>query len=78
MTPLTDPGTSPTVLLTLATTAGKPNASRVGKVMSEPDPTTVLIVPAANPAPVIARASSTDMDKCLQESSLDASKGDRA
>src|ERR1035437_1587456 len=58
MAPLSDPGTSPTVFETLATTAGYPNARSVGKVMSEPDPTTVLMVPAARPAPKIAIASS--------------------
>ena len=59
--PLSEPGTSPTVLLTLATTGENPNASRVGKVMSDPEPTMVLIVPATSPTPVMARASSTDM-----------------
>ena len=38
------------VLETLAVTGGTPNASRVGNVISVPDPTTVLMVPAASPA----------------------------
>ena len=49
MEPLTVPATRPTVLLTLATTGEKPNASKVGKVMSEPEPTMVLTVPATKP-----------------------------
>ena len=63
MEPLTVPATSPTVLLTLATTGEKPKASRVGKVMSEPEPTMVLMVPATRPAPTMASASSTDMER---------------
>ena len=46
------------VLETLAVTGGTPNASRVGNVISVPDPTTVLMVPAATPASRIATASS--------------------
>src|ERR1700712_3385733 len=49
MAPESDPGASPTVLDTLATTGGTPNARRVGNVINVPDPTTVLIVPAAMP-----------------------------
>src|ERR1039458_3705882 len=63
MAPLSDPGTRPMVLLTLATTGENPNASKVGKVISDPDPTMVLIVPATRPAPTMARVSSTDMDR---------------
>src|SRR3954451_15228054 len=48
------------VLETLAVTGGTPNASRVGNVISVPDPTTVLIVPAASPARPMATASSGD------------------
>ena len=44
------PGTSPTAFDIVATTGGNPKASRVGKVTSVPEPTTVLIVPAAIPA----------------------------
>src|SRR5829696_7908561 len=51
------PGTRPTVLLTLAVTGGTPNANRVGNVINVPDPTTVLMVPAATPARAISRAS---------------------
>ncbi len=51
------------MLLTFATTGENPNASRVGKVISEPDPTMVLIVPATRPTPTMARASSTDMER---------------
>src|SRR5579864_8213124 len=54
---LTLPGTSPTLLETLATTGGKPKASRVGKVISDPDPTTALMAPAPQPAARIASAS---------------------
>ena len=52
-----DPGTSPMVLETLAVTGGTPNASRVGNVIRVPDPTTVLMVPAATPASRIAAIS---------------------
>ena len=38
------------MLETLAVTGGTPNASRVGNVINVPDPTTVLMVPAATPA----------------------------
>src|SRR5262245_17325164 len=51
------PGTRPTLLLTLASTGGYPKPISVGNVMSVPEPTTVLIVPAAMPAPKMARAS---------------------
>src|SRR5829696_6653331 len=59
MTPLTPPGTRPTQLETLASTGGKPTASSVGKVTSEPEPTTVLTPPATAPATRTARASAT-------------------
>src|SRR5689334_4698861 len=45
------------VLETFAVTGGTPSASRVGNVTSVPDPTTVLISPAA--APAASRASSS-------------------
>ena len=48
------------VLETLAVTGGTPNARRVGNVINVPDPTTVLMVPAASPAKPMARASSSD------------------
>ena len=48
------------MLETLAVTGGTPNASSVGNVISVPDPTTVLIVPAASPASPISSASSGD------------------
>src|SRR5579872_2154516 len=51
------PGTSPMLFDTLAMTGGKPNASRVGNVISEPEPTTALTPPAAVPAARIASAS---------------------
>src|ERR1700684_1330693 len=54
---LTLPGTSPTLFDTLATTGGTPKASSVGKVISDPEPTTALTLPAAVPAARIARAS---------------------
>src|SRR5580700_6056756 len=57
MSPLMFPETRPTLLETLATTGAKPKASSVGKVISEPDPTTALTAPAATPAPRIASAS---------------------
>ena len=53
-----EPGTSPTVFETLAVTGGTPRATRVGNVMSVPDPTTVLMRPAARPARRMAAASS--------------------
>src|SRR5580700_11913864 len=42
---------------TLAVTGGKPNASSVGNVISDPEPTTALMAPAATPAPRIPAAS---------------------
>src|SRR3984885_10124664 len=54
---LTLPGTSPTLFDTLATTGGTPKASSVGKVISDPEPTTALTPPAAVPAARIATAS---------------------
>src|SRR5215469_13034228 len=51
------PGTSPTLFDTLATTGAKPNANSVGKVISEPDPTTALMAPAAVAAARIAMTS---------------------
>src|SRR6478609_3430140 len=48
------------VLETLAVTGGTPNARRVGNVISVPDPTTVLMVPAASPARPMAIASRSD------------------
>ncbi len=55
------PNVMPTVLLTLATTGPNPKASSVGKVMSDPEPTMVLMVPARNAAPISSRTSRTDM-----------------
>src|ERR1700683_250611 len=54
---LTLPGTSPTLFDTLATTGGTPKASSVGKVISDPEPTTALTLPAAVPAARIASAT---------------------
>jgi hypothetical protein len=42
---------------TFAVTGAKPNASRTGKLISVPEPTTALIVPAATPEARIARTS---------------------
>src|SRR5664279_4418096 len=41
----------------VAVTGGKPKAMRVGNVISVPDPTTVLIVPAPTPARKMAMIS---------------------
>ena len=57
MTPDTEPGTRPMLFDTLASNGGYPSAMSVGKVISEPEPTTVLIVPAAMPASVMRSAS---------------------
>src|SRR4051794_32300438 len=54
------------VLETFAVTGGTPNASRVGNVINVPDPTTVLIVPAASPASPMATASSGDTPRTLR------------
>src|SRR4029453_16660650 len=56
--PESEPGANPTVLEMLAITGGTPSASKVGKVINVPDPTTVLIRPASPPAPSNARRSS--------------------
>ena len=53
--------TSPTQFETLAVTGEKPTASRVGKVISEPEPTIALIPPAASAAARTASASGTDI-----------------
>src|SRR4029079_15963463 len=58
------------VLETFAVTGGTPNASRVGNVISVPDPTTVFIVPAANPASPMAMASSGDTPRTLRGGQL--------
>src|SRR3954462_1183798 len=42
---------------TFAVTGAKPKASRVGKVISVPEPTTALMAPAATPAKAMARIS---------------------
>jgi hypothetical protein len=44
----------------VAVTGAKPNVTRVGKVISVPEPTTELIAPAANPASVIVAIWATD------------------
>ena len=51
------------MLLTFAVTGAYPKASSVGNVMSEPEPTIVLTVPASSPTPRIANASHTDMSR---------------
>src|SRR5437764_9774031 len=56
MAPDTEPGTSPIVFETLAVTGAYPNPRSTGNVISVPLPTTVLIVPAATPAPKMASA----------------------
>src|SRR3954452_14231894 len=57
MAPATDPGTSPIVFDTFATSGENPTASSTGKVISVPLPTTVLMVPAATPARTTATTS---------------------
>src|SRR3982075_3354013 len=54
--PNNDPGTSPNPLDTLAVNGGYPTASNTGKVISVPEPTTVLMSPAATPAAATATA----------------------
>src|SRR6476620_10519947 len=51
------PGTSPIALDIVAVTGGKPKATRVGKVISVPEPTTALIMPAPTPARKMATIS---------------------
>src|SRR5665647_2010655 len=51
------PATRPTVLETLATTGGYPKNSSIGNVINVPDPTIVLMVPAAIPAASSATTS---------------------
>src|SRR4051795_12497099 len=50
------PKTRPMLFDTFAVTAGYPRASSIGKVMSVPEPTTALIMPAATPAASTASA----------------------
>jgi hypothetical protein len=47
------------VFETFAVTGAKPNDSSTGKLISVPEPTTLLTVPAATPAAMIARTSKT-------------------
>lgn len=63
MAPLMDPGIRPSALDTVAVTGGSPVASRTGNVISVPDPTMVLIVPA--PTPAAKTASISQMDKAI-------------
>jgi hypothetical protein len=44
------PGNTPRLFVILAVRGANPNESSAGKVISEPEPTTVLIVPAPIPA----------------------------
>jgi hypothetical protein len=55
--PVTDPGTRPSPLETLAVSGGNPSASSTGNVTRVPDPTTVLIIPAQTPATAMMAAS---------------------
>src|ERR1700728_362320 len=52
------PKTSPTLFETLATSGLYPRATSVGKVISEPEPTIALTIPASPPAAKTARAPS--------------------
>src|SRR3954454_10656134 len=54
MAPVRLPGTSPSELLIVAVTGGRPTASSTGKVTRVPEPTTALMPPAANPAAATA------------------------
>src|SRR6478752_9701538 len=47
------PGTRPIAFDIVAVTGGKPKATRVGKVIKVPEPTTALIMPAPTPARAI-------------------------
>ncbi len=51
------------MLETLASTGEYPSARSVGKVISEPEPTMTLTVPAASPAAKIASAAGADMER---------------
>src|SRR5436190_9263231 len=50
---------SPTVLVTLAESAGTPSATRVGNVIREPAPASAFAAPAPIPAAAAAAASAT-------------------
>ncbi len=50
MAPLTEPGIRPSALDTVAVTGDSPVASSTGKVISVPEPTTLLMAPAPTPA----------------------------
>lgn len=58
--PLAPPATRPTVFDTLAASGLTPKKSSVGKVMSVPEPTIVLIMPAPVPASAMATADQND------------------
>lgn len=51
----------------VATTGGYPNATRVGNVMSVPDPTTALMAPAPKPARRMTMISVTGTDPRLRK-----------
>lgn len=68
MAPLTEPGISPRALDTVAVTGGSPVASRTGNVISVPEPTMVLMVPA--PIPAAKTASASQMDKAISFGSV--------
>src|SRR6478609_1286334 len=61
MAPASEPGARPSELETLAVTGGRPTASRTGKVIRVPEPTMVLMVPAATPASRTAVISHSDI-----------------
>lgn len=52
-----EPKTSPRELETVAVTGGRPVATSTGKVISVPEPTMVLMVPAPMPAAKTASIS---------------------
>ena len=62
--PVMLPGIRPMLLDIFAVIGGRPTMSRVGKVTNVPEPTIVLIVPAATPASTTASASSQDTPRC--------------
>src|SRR6188768_1869652 len=59
MAPVSDPGTSPSPLDTLAVSGGYPSARSTGKVTSVPEPTIALIIPAHTPATTMMRPCAT-------------------
>src|SRR5580658_7061691 len=66
----------PTLFETFATSGENPSPTSVGKVTSEPDPTTALIIPANAPAPAMASTPS-QLSGCTKAHARQPASGGR-